>query len=251
MRILVAEPDESVSVSLMELLRTDSYKVDIASTGEDAVQMAKAVDYDLIIMALRFPRLNGLEVLKRLRALKKLLPVLVVTKINSTENRVAALDLGADDYMTRPFVIRELLARIRALLRRTSALHDLTLRVADLEVDRVARTVKRDRRKIELTPKEFALLEYLIRNTGKHLTRSMILRDIWGRPSDSASTVVEVYINYLRKKVDSGFKRKLIRTVRGGGYQIGDPDWAGPMPHGQSAPYSEWVSGRHPRSNMH
>ena len=249
MRILVAEPDESVSVSLLQPLLSESYNVDIASTGEDAVQMARAVDYDLIIMDMQFPRLNGLEVLKRLRALKKLLPVLVLTKMTSTESRVAALDLGADDYMTQPFAIRELLARVRALLRRTSTLHDLTLRVADLEVDRVARTVKRGRQKIGLTSKEFALLEYLILNAGKRLTRPMILRDIWGMPSDSASTVVEVYINYLRKKVDSGFKRKLIRTVRGGGYQIGDPDWAGQMPHRQSAAHSDWVSGRFPRSN--
>lgn len=233
MRILVAEPDESVSVSLLGPSRPEPYNVDIASTGEDAVQMAKAVDYDLIIMTLQFTRLNGLEVLKRLRALKKSLPVLVLTKMSSTENRVAALDLG--DSMTKPFAIHELLARGRALRQRTSALHDLTLSVADLEVDRVAHTVKRNRRKIKLTPREFALLEYLIRNTGKRVTRSMILRDIWGRPSDSASTVVAVYINYLRKKVDYGFKRKLIRTVRGVGYLISDPDWAGPMLHGQPA----------------
>lgn len=235
MRILIAEHDQSVADFLWEALRAESYSVDIASTGEEAVAMGEATEYDLVIMALGLLGFHGLEGLKSLRAQNNLLPVLVLTQRANIEDRVTALDLGADDYMTKPFAIRELLARVLALLRRTNALRNLTLRVGDLELDRVGHTVHRGHRKIELTSREFALLEYLIRNTGKPLTRAMIVRHTWGMPPDSESNVVGVYINYLRKKVDYGFKRKLIRTMRGIAYLIGDPDWAGPMLHGQPA----------------
>lgn len=224
MRILVAECDRSVATFLRRALEAESYAVDIASSGNDAVHMVDAVDFDLVTLALLLPGTPGLKVLRHIRTDKQFLPVLILTRVANVEDRVKALDLGADDYMTKPFAVREVVARVRALLRRTNISRDLTLRVADLEMDRVARIVRRGKQRVELSSKEFALLEYLLRNAGRALTRAMIVDHVWDFSFDPGSNVVDVYINYLRKKVDHGFDKELIHTVRGVGYRIGDPE---------------------------
>lgn len=222
MRILVAEDDQPVASFLRKGLEAEHYAVDVAPDGEEARLMALASDYDLIILDLSLPRRDGLEVLKELRAQRRGFPVLVLTARGRVEDRVQALDLGADDYLTKPFSYAELAARVRALLRRGSGPAEVVLRVHDLEMDRVAHVVKRGGRKLELTPKEFALLEYLLRNAGRPVTRAMIMEHVWNFSFDTMTNVVDVYINYLRKKVDTGGSPKLIRTVRGVGYQIGN-----------------------------
>ena len=222
MRILVGENDPPVAVFLKSTLKAESYSVDIASTGDEALELAEAIDFDLIILDSALPGIQGLEVLKRFRARGKLSPVLLLSAMKGVEDRVKGLDLGADDYMTKPFSIRELLARVRALLRRGDPSKQLTLKVGDLEMNPVERTVRRGGKRIELTPKEFALLEYLMRNAGRALSRPMITEHVWDLSFDTRTNVVDVYINYLRNKVDRGFMRKLIHTVRGVGYKMSD-----------------------------
>jgi two-component system copper resistance phosphate regulon response regulator CusR len=184
--------------------------------------MVNQFDYDVAILDLSLPRVDGLDVLKHIRESKPALPVLILTGRNRVEDRVKGLDMGADDYLTKPFSFSELSARVRALLRRAAQPAEVVLRVGDLELNRVERTVKRARQAIELTPKEFALLEYLMRNAGRCVTRAMIIEHVWNLSFDTMTNVVDVYINYLRKKVDSSYEHKLIRTVRGVGYHIGD-----------------------------
>jgi two-component system, OmpR family, copper resistance phosphate regulon response regulator CusR len=222
-RILVAEDDRSVASFLKKGLEAEHYAVDVVPDGQQALEMAEEYDYDLMVLDLVLPRMHGLQVLKQIRTKKQPLPVLVLTGRSRVEERVEGLDLGADDYLVKPFAFRELSARVRALLRRGGRLPELSLRVEDLEMNRVDRMVRRGERRIELTPKEFTLLEYLMRNAGRPLSRAMIIEHVWNFSFDTMTNVVDVYINYLRKKVDSGFERRLIRTVRGVGYQIGNP----------------------------
>lgn len=221
MRVLVAEDDNALASFVRKGLEAEHYAVDIASDGAEAQYMAEEYDYDLVILDLTLPQTDGLHVLKRVRAKKSGLPVLVLTARSRVEDRVKGLDLGADDYLTKPFSFSELSARVRALLRRGSRPAESILRAEDLELNRVERTVKRAGRRIELTPKEFALLEYLMLNAGRRVTRTMIIEHVWNLSFDTMTNVVDVYINYLRKKVDVGFGHKLIRTVRGVGYQLG------------------------------
>lgn len=221
MRVLVAEDDNALASFVRKGLEAEHYAVDIASDGEEAQYMAEEYDYDLVILDLTLPQTDGLHVLKRVRAKKSGLPVLVLTARSRVEDRVKGLDLGADDYLTKPFSFSELSARVRALLRRGSRPAESILRAEDLELNRVERTVKRAGRRIELTPKEFALLEYLMLNAGRRVTRTMIIEHVWNLSFDTMTNVVDVYINYLRKKVDEGFGHRLIRTVRGVGYQLG------------------------------
>lgn len=221
MRVLVAEDDNALASFVRKGLEAEHYSVDIASDGEEAQYMAEEYDYDLVILDLTLPQTDGLHVLKRVRAKKSGLPILVLTARSRVEDRVKGLDLGADDYLTKPFSFSELSARVRALLRRGSRPAESVLRAEDLELNRVERTVKRAGRRIELTPKEFALLEYLMLNAGRRVTRTMIIEHVWNLSFDTMTNVVDVYINYLRKKVDEGFGHKLIRTVRGVGYQLG------------------------------
>ena len=221
MRVLVAEVDNALASFVRKGLEAEHYAVDIARDGEEAQYMAEEYDYDLVILDLTLPQTDGLHVLKRVRAKKSGLPVLVLTARSRVEDRVKGLDLGADDYLTKPFSFSELSARVRALLRRGSRPAESILRAEDLELNRVERTVKRAGRRIELTPKEFALLEYLMLNAGRRVTRTMIIEHVWNLSFDTMTNVVDVYINYLRKKVDEGFGHKLIRTVRGVGYQLG------------------------------
>ncbi len=224
MRILVAEDDLKVAAFLKSALESESYAVDIASTGSEALYMAETIDFDLIVLDLILPEIHGFDVLKSLRAKERNIPVLILTGMTRIEDRVKGIDLGADDYMTKPFAIREVLARVRALLRRGGRERGLILRVGDLEMDRLTRSVRRGPKRIELTAKEFALLEYLMRSAGRALTRDMIVEHVWDMSSDVWTNVVDVYINYLRNKVDRGFDRTLIHTVRGVGYRMSDSE---------------------------
>ncbi len=221
MRLLVAEDDNPLAVSVRKGLEAENYAVDIASNGEEARTLAEEHEYDLIIFDLNLPRVDGAEVLKDLRAKKRLLPVIAFTDRGEAGNRVLGPDLGADDYLDKPFSLSELSARVHALLRRGSRPGKAVLRVEDLELDRTQRVVKRAGQRIALTPKEFALLEFLMRNAGRQVTRAMIIEHVWNLSLDTMTNVVDVYINYLRKKIDERSTRKLIRTVRGIGYQLG------------------------------
>ncbi len=223
MRILVAEDDRPVASFLKKGLEAEHYAVDLAPDGQEALYMAEEYDYDLLVLDLVLPRMDGLQVLRQIRTKKQPLPVLVLTGRSRVEDRVKGLDLGADDYLIKPFAFRELSARVRALLRRGNQPPDLSFQVEDLEMNRVDRTVRRGERKIDLTPKEFALLEYLMRNVGRAVSRAMIIEHVWNFSFDTMTNVVDVYINYLRKKVNEGSERRLIHTVRGVGYRIGDP----------------------------
>lgn len=222
MRVLIAEDDKPVASFVQKGLEAEQYSVDIAQDGDEAQFMVNQFDYDLAVLDLTLPRIDGLEVLRHIRESKHTMPVLILTGRNRVEDRVKGLDLGADDYLTKPFSFSELSARVRALLRRSSMPAEVTLRVADLELNRVERTVIRAGKAIEMTPKEFALLEYLMRNAGRCVTRAMIIEHVWNLSFDTMTNVVDVYINYVRKKVDQDFEAKLIHTVRGVGYQIGD-----------------------------
>lgn len=221
MRILVAEDDASLASFLRKGLEAENYAVDVAGDGHGAARLACEQGYDLLILDLNLPGSSGVEVLTSLRQHKPALPVLVLTARGGIEDRVQVLDLGADDYLTKPFSFSELSARARALLRRRHQPAETILRVGELELDRMEHKVRRAGQPIELTPKEFALLEYLMLNAPRRVTRAMIIEHVWNLSFDTMTNVVDVYINYLRKKVDGGFDAKLIRTIRGVGYSIG------------------------------
>ena len=222
MRVLIAEDDKPVANFVQKGLEAEQYAVDVAQDGDEAQFMVGQFDYDVAVLDLTLPRVDGLDVLKHIRETKPALPVLILTGRNRVEDRVKGLDLGADDYLTKPFSFSELSARVRALMRRAAQPAEVILRVDNLELNRVERTVKRAGHPMELTPKEFALLDYLMRNAGRCVTRAMIIEHVWNLSFDTMTNVVDVYINYLRKKVDSGHEKKLIRTVRGVGYKIGE-----------------------------
>jgi DNA-binding response OmpR family regulator len=192
----------------------------VADRGETQ-RLASDQPYDFVILDLNLPAEAGLELLRNIRAKKPDLPVLVVTAANLAEERVRLLDAGADDYLARPFAFAELAARIRAVLRRGGRPARAVLKIGDLEIDRVAHAVQRGGQSIELSPKEFALLEFLILHEGQAVTRTAIVEQVWKLNFDTMTNVVDVYINYLRRKIDLGYERPLIRTIRGVGYQIG------------------------------
>ena len=223
MRILVVEDDAPLASFLKKGLEAEHYAVDIAPDGEEARYAACESDYDLLILDLNLPKIDGITVLRGIRPQKPSIPVLVLTGRSRIEDRVQVLDAGADDCLIKPFSYSELSARVRALLRRRPATSGLLLKVADLELNRVERTVQRSGKRIELSSKEFGLLEYLLRNAGHRLTRNMIVEHVWNLSFDTGTNVVDVYINYLRKKVDEGFTPKLIHTVRGVGYELRCP----------------------------
>ena len=219
MHILVAEDDLPVAKFLSSGLEGERYDVRLATDGAEVLRLLAYGPCDLLVLDLNLPGISGLEVLQRVRSERPRLPVLILTGSARVEDRVSGLDSGADDYLTKPFAFSELVARIRALLRRMPfepVLHNM-----DLELDRVGRVVHRNGRTIELTPKEFALLEYLMLNAGQNVSRSSIIQHVWKLSSDTMTNVVDVYINYLRKKIDSDGSARLIHTVRGAGYRIG------------------------------
>ncbi|MBZ5656745.1 MAG: response regulator transcription factor [Acidobacteriia bacterium] len=220
MRILIVEDDAALSSFLRKGLEAEHHAVDTAHDGQQGRAMALEFDYDLMVLDLNLPGVDGLSILKSVRQSKTRLPVMILTGRSRVEDRVLCLDTGADDYLVKPFSFLELSARVRALLRRNHLPSELVLTVRDLFLDRVQRKVERAGRHIELTTKEFALLEYLMRNAGRRVTRSMIIEHVWNMNFDSTTNVVDVYINYLRRKVDDGFSPALIHTVRGVGYQL-------------------------------
>jgi DNA-binding response OmpR family regulator len=221
MRILVVEDDKPVATFVKQGLESDQYAVDLARDGEQAQALVDEAEFDLVILDLVLPKLDGFEVLNHIRTQRPSLPVLILSGRGGVEDRVKGLDLGASDYLPKPFSFSELSARVRALLRRRPERVELVLRVKDLELDRAERVVRRAGRRIDLTPREFALLEYLMLNAGRCVTRAMIIQHVWGFSLDAMTNVVDVYINYVRNKVDHGFEKKLIHTVRGVGYQLG------------------------------
>ena len=220
MRILIVEDDAALASFIRKGLEAEYHAVDVASEGNQGRAMATQFDYDLVVLDLNLPGVDGLSVLKSVRQRKANLPVMILTARSRVEDRVQCLDSGADDYLVKPFSFLELSARTRALLRRSQLPLQSVLTVSDLCLDRVERKVSRAGRPIELTTKEFGLLEYLIRNAGRRLTRAMIIEHVWNLTFDSTTNVVDVYINYLRRKVDDGFSHSLIHTVRGVGYQM-------------------------------
>jgi DNA-binding response OmpR family regulator len=219
MRILIVEDDIPLAKFDGKGLEEEHYAVDIVHDGEQARTMACGIDYDLVILDLNLPKLDGLSILQHVRDCKRS-PVLILTGRTKIEDRIRALDCGADDCVLKPFSFAELSARVRALLRRGGEAVEVKLRVGDLELDRVQRTVARGGKRIELTSKEFALLEYLMRNAGRRVTRTMIIEHVWNLKFDTGTNVVDVYVNYLRRKVDQDFSPKMIGTVRGVGYEI-------------------------------
>jgi len=221
MRILVAEDDAPLADFLRQQLLQEQFSVQMVTDGGEAQRMASDQAYDLVVLDLNLRAERGMDVLRGIRARKPDLPVVMVSGGNVVEDRVRLLNAGADDSLAKPFAFAELAARIRAVLRRGSRPARAVLNVADLEIDRVSHAVSRGGRAIELSPKEFALLEFLMRNQGQPVTRTSIVEQVWKLHFDTMTNVVDVYINYLRRKIDSGFDRPLIRTIRGVGYQIG------------------------------
>jgi DNA-binding response OmpR family regulator len=220
MRVLLAEDDAALASFVQKGLESESYAVDVSSEGEQARALATDIDYDLVVLDLNLPKLDGIAILRHVRTKKSTMPILVLSARSRVEDRVQCLDLGADDYLIKPFSFTELSARIRALLRRSHLPAASVLQLEDLRLDRVERRVERAGRRIELTAKEFALLEYLMRNSGRRITRTMIIEHVWNLSFDTATNVVDVYINYLRRKVDDGYARRLIHTIRGVGYEL-------------------------------
>jgi heavy metal response regulator len=222
MRILVIEDELKVANFIRMGLAQEHYAVDVASEGMEGLHLAANVDYDLVVLDLMLPGLPGLELLRQLRTKKVSLPVLILTAKGDINDKVQGLDGGANDYLVKPFAFAELSARIRALLRRETLQADNALRYADLELNAIAHVVKRSGAEIDLKPKEFALLEYLLRNAGRSVTRTMILEHVWDIHFDSVSNVVDVHINSLRNKLDKDFQPPLIHTIRGVGYILRD-----------------------------
>jgi two-component system, OmpR family, copper resistance phosphate regulon response regulator CusR len=209
MRILIAEDDTALAGFVRKGLEAEHYAVDVSSDGEQARALAMEFDYDLIVLDLNLPRLDGIVILKDVRSRKANLPILILTARSRVEDRVQCLDGGADNYLIKPFSFSELSARIRALLRRSRLPSESVLKVEDLKLDRVERRVTRGGRAIELTSKEFALLEYLMRNAGRRVTRAMIIEHVWNLSFDSSTNLVDVYINYLDEV------RRLVRQLYG------------------------------------
>lgn len=220
MRILVVEDEAKVASFIRKALEEESYAVDVCSDGATGLDLGQSGAYDLIVLDIMLPGLTGLEVLKELRKTRIKAPILLLTALSKVDQKVKGLDAGADDYLTKPFAIDELLARVRALLRRGAGEAAGLLQVDDLVLNPSTREVTRGGQRIELTAKEYALLEYLMRNAGRVLTRPMISEHVWNQDFDTFTNVIDVYMNYLRNKIDRGRPRALIQTVRGSGYVL-------------------------------
>ena len=221
MKVLVVEDEQKVAEFIKKGLEENSYKVDIANDGIIAKHLAFANQYDLIILDIIIPKLNGIELAKELRLQKINTPILMLTALSKTDDKITGFDSGADDYLTKPFEFRELLARVKALTKRNIPEAQQSVRLlsmADLEMNLDSYTVTRAGQKIDLTAKEFSLLEYFVRNQGKAITRVEIAEKVWGLNFDTGTNVIDVYVNFLRKKVDKSFDKKLIHTLIGMGY---------------------------------
>jgi DNA-binding response OmpR family regulator len=223
MRILLVEDERKVASFIARALRENTYAVDVAESGQKALELGADVPYDAILLDVRLPDLSGIEVCRELRQRGIESPVMMLTARGLVEQRVEGLDAGADDYLTKPFVLAELLARVRALIRRGFHSNNARLRYADLTLDRHRRRATRDKETIPLTSREFALLELLLLRAPELITRSEIVEHVWDCHFDSETNLVEVYINRLRQKIDQDRSVKLIHTIRGVGYRLGTP----------------------------
>ncbi|MDF0665534.1 MAG: response regulator transcription factor [Nitrospira sp.] len=220
MRVLVIEDETKVGSFIQRALEEESYAVDLCEDGAKGLEMALAINYDLLVVDVMLPSMSGLDVLKNIRRERIHTPVLILSAQSQIDQRVKGLDAGADDYLTKPFAIDELLARVRALLRRGASESPGILQVEDLILNPATRDVTRGGQRIDLTLKEYALLEYLMRHTGRVLTRPMISEHVWNQDFDTFTNVIDVYVNYLRNKIDRGRTKKLIHTIRGSGYML-------------------------------
>ena len=219
MRVLLVEDEKKVAGFIKKGLTEEFYTVDIADNGEDGFLMASSSGYDLIILDVRLPDISGIELCRKIRHKNIKTPIMMLTAVDDVESKVRGLDSGADDYLTKPFAFEEFLARVRSVLRRPAAVES-SLKADNLVLDPVRHEVSRGSQKIPLTWKEFALLEYMLRNKGRVLSRTMIFEHIWGNDSDASSNVVDVFISYLRDKIDKKYPVKLIHTVRNAGYVL-------------------------------
>ena len=220
MRILVIEDERKIAQFIRRGLKEEGYAVDVASDGEEGHFLSTTNDYDIIILDLMLPKMDGMILCKKLREEKNPVSIIMLTAKDEVEDKIRGLDTGADDYLTKPFAFEELLARIRAALRKKDKTHTTKLQVADLSLDLLTHRVSRGQKEIILTNKEYTLLEYLMRHTGNIIPRAVISEHVWDISFDTDTNVIDVYINYLRRKIDSGHKRKLIHTIRGRGYTL-------------------------------
>jgi heavy metal response regulator len=223
-RILIIEDETKIALFIRRGFKEEGYSVDIAGDGEEGYFKATTQEYDLIILDLMLPKMDGLSLCRKLREEKVGVPILILTVRDTVKDKVTGLDSGANDYLTKPFAFEELLARCRALLRKKDGSAPTRLQVADLRLDLLSHKVSRQDKEIVLTPKEFALLEYLMRNEGIVVTRTMISEHVWDVHFDSYTNVIDVYISYLRSKIDAGHEKSLIHTLRGKGYLLKDPE---------------------------
>jgi DNA-binding response OmpR family regulator len=222
MRILLVEDEKKVANIVVRGLKAERYAVDVCHDGQSAWEAADTYDYDLIILDLMLPGLTGTEILEKVRRKNSQVPILILTARNSMADKVKNFETGADDYLTKPFAFAELLVRVKALLRRGPVNRSSVLRVGDLEIDRLSQNVKRAGKKIELTAKEYSLLEYLATHPGRVFSRTMIIEHVWDQSFEGLTNIVDVYVRHLREKVDDPHPLKLIRTVRGVGYGLSD-----------------------------
>jgi DNA-binding response OmpR family regulator len=224
MRLLVVEDEEKVVRFVTLGLRAERFAVDYTRDGRTGLQMALETPYDLLIVDLMLPELSGTELISRLRRHNTTVPIIVLTARDAVDDKVKNFEAGADDYITKPFAFAELLVRIKALLRRGQVNHSNTIRIADLEIDRINHSVKRNGTTIRLTTKEYSLLEYLAVNSGRVLSRTMIVEHVWDQSFEGLTNIVDVYIRQLRTKIDEQFSQKLIHTVRRAGYTLSEHD---------------------------
>jgi len=218
MRILIVEDEKKIAAFIKRGLKEAGYSVDVANDGEQGYYLASSEEYDLIILDVMLPKMDGVTLCKKLREKKGAVPVLMLTAKNSVIDKVTGLDSGANDYLTKPFAFEEFLARVRALLRTAGSAQSVKLETGDLVLDLLSHKVTRSGKEIELTSKEFSMLEYFMRHEGAVVTRTMLSEHVWDVNFDTYTNVIDVYINYLRNKIDKDFEKKLIHTVRGRGY---------------------------------
>lgn len=222
MRILVVDDEKKIALGIKKALESQKYAVDVCHDGIEALNMAEAIEYDLIILDRMLPGMDGVSIIKNLRSQNIYTPILLLTALSTVKDKTDGLDAGADDYLPKPFALDELLARVRAILRRPKVKAEIILTVSDLSLNLNTHSVKRSNKDIILTNKEFSLLEFLMRNKNQPISKEQIITHVWNWDSDILPNNIEVYISYLRDKVDKPFSKKLIKTVRGVGYKISD-----------------------------